>query len=95
MMKKRVYRNWKKVLAGWQSSGLSRREYCKQEGIAESVFYKAQQRLANKQAVCSSGSRSVSNPEVAQSFVEVVESQVSTPMLRITTSSGCVVEVPL
>ena len=50
---------WQMAIETWQSSGLSIRQFCKQEGLSEPSFYAWRKRLAqvdepeaNKEAVC-------------------------------------------
>ena len=93
-MKRRKYRNWEKVFSDWEKSGLSRSEYCREKGINQGVF----QRNFKKLKWSSSIQHDLAvNEEKKPAFVEVMADPIPSPdsLLRITTRSGCVLEIPL
>jgi len=74
---------WQMVLETFKSSGLSVRQFCKQEGLAEPSFYSWRKRLAgNDSEQCI---KDVSGPS---SFIEVAIPKNNPALLELVLSSG-------
>jgi len=110
MKKTKVFRDWKKVFADWQASGMDKDQYCQQQGINISLFTRQlranRSQLSNKlsqrkNSIKRKTSKKASPSEDAKKqvmpgFVEILtQTPEEKRFLRITTPSGCVVEVPL
>lgn len=88
-MTTRVFRDWQSILSDFQLSSLRSSDYCRKNNLPLSTFYKWQRRLA-------SGHTPASAP--AAKFVEVtapIEPETPKMVVKIVTTSGCVIEVPL
>ena len=94
---------WHEKITSWERSGQKVRHYCRANQLCPSTFYEWKRKLLKTKTKSGSDEMAKNQKSLAQkmpSFVEVVA--VSTPMpqaqeraLRITTSYGAVVELPL
>lgn len=81
---------WQMAIESWQSSGLSIRQFCKQEGLSEPSFYSWRKRLtsvdvpkANKSDICRS-----------EPFIRVSLPKQDAARLEIVLSSGHTLQIP-
>ena len=94
---------WREQIASWEVSGKQVRQYCKTNQLNVSTFYKWKKRLFHhlpKNGKSESIYKRKELPQEKASFLEVVMPSQQMPQildkkLRITTSYGAVVEVPL
>ena len=108
-MKKRVYRDWPEVTVAWRASGKSKNDFCQEMGINRNLFDKNLRGVSPKkgaaanfpvaqQASCPTESATELTDAVVGNnrFLEVIAAKTELArVIRITTASGCVVEVPL
>jgi transposase len=94
-------RHWRQHVAAWRRSGLSVREYCRTEGLAEPSFYAWRRVLTERAALAGSAADSEAVPPrrgstAAAPFVPVrlVEDQQSSAAVEVVLRGGRVVRVP-
>lgn len=87
-------RFWAEKVEAWRSSGLSRREFCRREGVSAATFIRWANRLTGE-------SKPDQAPSVPAAFVPVrisepppVEAQTASAGMEIVTPRGFVVRVP-
>lgn len=85
---------WQMAVDTWQASGLSVRQFCKQEGLSEPTFYKWRNELLNNVAMHSKNNTNQSSPFIEVSVpdnspVTLELILVSGNTLRIGPSSDC------
>jgi len=82
---------WKMAVEAWQASGMSVRQFCKQEGLSEPSFYSWRKRLA--MADKATTDRSVDCP--SESFIQVSLPTESWQGLALLLSSGSLLRIPI
>ena len=80
---------WQMAIETWQSSGLSIRQFCKQEGLSEPSFYSWRKRLSNPQKSGVSKGR----PEPEQ-FIQVSMPTAKPGALELVLASGHTLRIP-
>lgn len=80
---------WQMVLETFTSSGLSVRQFCKQEGLSEASFYSWRKKLNNSHA---SGVREES--PVSEPFIQVPVLQSELGCLELVLASGHSLRIP-
>ncbi len=88
-MKKKSKIDWQSLVEEWPSSGLSKTEYCKEKNISREAFYRWYKVLNANQT------NTPTSPE--SSFMEVFPeiNSKTIPCIKITTSYGLILEIPL
>ena len=75
---------WQMAVEAWQASGLSVRQFCKQEGLSEPSFYGWRKRLKK-----SSGPKPEHRTDCSpESFIQVSLPTASAPAIELVLSSG-------
>jgi transposase len=91
-------RFWQRHVAGWRRSGLSVRDYCRTECLAEPSFYAWRRVLAERarHAASDSGKHSASAMAALPAFVPVrlIEETSAAAVLEVVLRGGRVVRVP-
>jgi len=82
---------WQMAIDAWQSSGLSVRQFCKQEGLSEPSFYSWRKRLAMP-ADAKPDHRMDCSPE---SFIQVSLPDGSAGGMELVLSSGHTLQIPV
>jgi hypothetical protein len=80
---------WQMVLDTFKSSGLSVRQFCKQEGLTEASFYSWRKRLSDSQKP--SPSKGLSQPDP---FIQVSMPTSKPIILELTLASGHKLHIP-
>jgi len=80
---------WQMAIETWQSSGLSIRQFCKQEGLSEPSFYSWRKRLTPIQP--SDVSKEQIQPE---SFIQVSMPEAESGCLELAFTSGHTLRIP-
>lgn len=80
---------WQMVLETFKSSGLSVRQFCKQEGLSEPSFYSWRKRLTNPRKP--DVSKEQSHPE---SFIQVSMPKAESSCLKLILTSGHTLRIP-
>ncbi len=81
------------ILAEWRSSGLSQSEFCRNHSLSPSTFYTWLKKSQNDQSI--SASKKPPFLEVVAVPEEILSPSTQLRFLRVTTSYGLVVEIPL
>ncbi|MDD5318965.1 MAG: hypothetical protein PHF79_04115 [Candidatus Pacebacteria bacterium] len=94
---KYIRRDWPVVIKDWQASGQTKGKFCRDQGIGVTLFTQWEKKLGRRNERSHLSSKIVRD---TPSFVEVVpvaEQRISArgALLKITTSYGCVLEIPL
>ena len=97
MTKKRIYRDWPKVFEEWRKSELTMKSFCESRDIHPSVFRYSLKRHQKRSSSEESASRAQNRNKNSIGFseVKVDDSGLGATFLKITTPSGCILEVPL
>ncbi len=81
---------WQMAIETWQASGLSVRQFCKQEGLSLASFYSWRKKLRNATLSCRRG-----DAHESAAFIEVSLPQGhSQPVLELVLSSGNILRIP-
>ena len=81
---------WQMAVEAWQVSGLSVRQFCKQEGLSEPSFYAWRKRLTK-----SAGDQPDHSTECSpESFIQVSLPTASAPVMEFVLSSGHILRIP-
>lgn len=81
------------ILSDWRSSGLTQSEFCRQQSLSLSTFHTWLRKSQDKRSI--SGSNKPSFLEVLTVPEENFPTSSQARFLRVTTSYGLVVEIPL
>lgn len=82
---------WRMVLDTFQSSGLSVRRFCQQEGLSEASFYAWRKKLSKAQK---SGPGNEQTPPEPESFIQVPVLRSESSCLELVLASGHVLRIP-
>ena len=82
---------WQMVLDTFRSSGLSVRQFCKQEGLSEASFYAWRRKLSKSQKSSTCNEQMLSEPG---SFIQVPVVQSESSCLELVLTSGHVLRIP-
>ena len=82
---------WQMVLETFESSGLSVRQFCRQEGLSEASFYAWRKKLSKSQM---SGTGNGQAPPEPASFIQVPVIQSESSCLELVLASGHVLRIP-
>jgi transposase len=80
---------WRMAIETWQSSGLSIRQFCKQEGLSEPQFYVWRKKLAD---CCIEPTDQDSSGQ--ETFIEVALPKNSDSAIEVLLTSGNMVRIP-
>ena len=80
---------WRMAIETWQSSGVSVRQFCKQEGLSEPQFYQWRKKLVG----CGSELAIQDDPEQS-AFIEVAIPKNNDITIELLLASGNMVRVP-
>ena len=81
---------WQMAIDAWQSSGLSVRQFCKQEGLSEPSFYMWRKRLKK-----SSDPKPDHRTDCSlEPFIQVSLPTASSPVMEFVLSSGHTLRIP-
>jgi transposase-like protein len=75
---------WQMVIETWQSSGLSIRQFCKQEGLSEPAFYSWRKKLTKGNKLETDKQKELNSP----AFIEVSMPKDNPVALELVLSSG-------
>jgi hypothetical protein len=80
---------WRMAIETWQASGLSIRQFCKQEGLPEPAFYSWRKKLAGDDS-------EQDNQDKAESsaFIEVAMPQNASAAIELLLTSGNTLRIP-
>lgn len=81
---------WQMAVETWQSSGLSVRQFCKQEGLSEPYFYSWRKRLTKIQASKSDKQETTFEPEP---FIQISMPTEKASGLELVLSSGNILRI--
>jgi len=81
---------WQMAVEAWQVSGLSVRQFCKQEGLSEPSFYSWRKRLAIPADAKPDHSMDCSR----EPFIQVSQPTASAPVMEFVLSSGHTLRIP-
>jgi len=82
---------WQMVLDTFRSSGLSVRQFCKQEGLSEASFYAWRKKLSKSQK---SGMDNEQTPPEPESFIQVPVVPSESSCLELVLASSHVLRIP-
>jgi hypothetical protein len=77
---------WRMAIETWQSSGLSVRQFCKQEGLPEPAFYSWRKKLI--------GDNTESENQDASPFIEVSMPRSNSAAVELLLTSGNTLRIP-
>jgi len=86
---------WQMVLETRQSSGLSVRQFCKQEGLSEASFYAWRKRLSQEPAMKATPVDGRCEEDRAEPFIQVSLPHASWPGVELLLSSGHTLRIPV
>jgi transposase len=81
-----LHQFWRMAVETWQSSGLSVRQFCRQEGLSEPSFYAWRKKL-------SAVEHAAIHPPAASSFIEVSLPPAKSGGLEVVLASGILLRV--
>jgi transposase len=79
---------WRMAIETWQTSGLSIRQFCKDEGLSEPQFYQWRKKLSG------SGISPVHQDEPRQAFIEVAIPKNNDIVIELLLTSGNTMRIP-
>ena len=95
-MNPKLVDKWALIIQEWETSGLSKAEFCRQKKVSASSFQVWQRKLQP------APSKSLPKKEMPQQFLEIhlprevhQSTDLKNRVLRITTSYGAILEIPL
>ena len=85
-------RFWRRAVAEWRRSGVTVRDYCSVESLAETAFYYWRRELARRDGQAREGRRK-GRPLFVPVQVRHETGSAARPLIEIVLSGGCVVRV--